>query len=396
MPRIVTKTYGPKAKDTFASRAFDEAILKDKGGGRSSTATKAASTIQRWGNTSFTSTRGNVDGAEIIRKRKVEPEPETSVADSLFDDPFSFDCEDAGPKKPKRGMGYKSSDDPLATGTKAAKAPGSSKLKRDENNEEKDTMKNAPKSTYSKVRLAVSKPSGLDSSDNSSSSRAKQLSIEAFTTKLQPHNSQTSKQSALPASSSGGVRKFFTSRGAKSSAGASSDLSNSQASSSQHSKASALFEDDEDEYDSDYMANLDSGDPEVIFNSPQRRAREQQDLEKPDSPVTVSSSGGDIAAVGAESDHDHDTDSVCSSQSQGSSSQPRGKFFKSYSRPTSLTSNGSNGSLYCDKLKWDNRPMMKISSLDREEKEKKNDKPVVRRLLTSSPSKVSVDSSYLF
>lgn len=331
MRRVATKTYGRNTKDTFASQAFD-AVFKDVS--RPSTATKAASTIQRWGKASFTSTRGNVVDNETSRKRKLDASPPQPPADSLFDDPFSFDSDDDGPKKPQRGMGYKPDDedsaDKMAKRSVAGRVKGSSKLKRDENDEEKDTIKNIPSRTYSKMLLH-----GKSDSGSSSGGRSKQLSIAAFGTR-QSNARQDSSLSSSSSQGTGSQRKFFSS------------VVSSQNSSSQRS---ALFDDNDDCGDTDMNPALDSGDPEIVFNM----------------------SGQQVM------DSDGDTDSVNSEPH----TTTKGRFFTSYSRPPSVASNGSAGSM-CDRLRWDNRPVIKISSLDREDK---TDKPLIRRLLTS-PSKV--------
>lgn len=112
MPRHVTKTYG---RSDHTSNAFDEAIRRASGRdkvfqdvsknktSKVSTA-MASSTIQRFGKTSFTSTRNNQVMESETRKRHLEEEVE---GPSLFDDPFSFDSDDDGPSKPKKGMGFK-------------------------------------------------------------------------------------------------------------------------------------------------------------------------------------------------------------------------------------------------------------------------------------------------
>ena len=95
MPRFTGKTYGKKPKPTDSSKTFDNIINE----GKLSTS-KASSTIKKWGSTSFTSTRGGED--DFVRKRKLDDvDPE-----SLFEDPFSFDSDDDGPTRPKRGNSH--------------------------------------------------------------------------------------------------------------------------------------------------------------------------------------------------------------------------------------------------------------------------------------------------
>jgi len=106
MSRLTGRTYGRPQKDDASSKTFDEVFC-----GKPSSSTKAASTIQRWGKASFTSTRGSAGQATSegdSRKRRVEPTGQDSN-----DDPFSFDHEDEGPSKPKRGMGFKLKSDDL-------------------------------------------------------------------------------------------------------------------------------------------------------------------------------------------------------------------------------------------------------------------------------------------
>lgn len=108
MSRPFSKTYSRTAqKADHAAKAFDAVVLGTTG---KPCPVKAASIIQKWGKASFTSTRGSpsaAPNAEKSRKRKIADDRNS---DSDDDDPFSFNLEDVGPSKTKRGMGYKLPD----------------------------------------------------------------------------------------------------------------------------------------------------------------------------------------------------------------------------------------------------------------------------------------------
>lgn len=110
MARPVGKTYSRTTqKVDSAAKAFDDAVLGVSGRPCSM---KATSIIQKWGNASFTSTRGAlVTDPQKSRKRKIGD----NDVSSLDDDPFSFDLEDVGPSKVKKGMGYKVPEKPKAS-----------------------------------------------------------------------------------------------------------------------------------------------------------------------------------------------------------------------------------------------------------------------------------------
>lgn len=105
MSRPFNKTYSRSVrKEDRATKAFDDAILGVTG--NKPCTVKAASTIEKWGKTSFTSTRGSSSiETEEPRKRK-----RNDADDDDDSDPFSFDLEDVGPSKAKRGMGYRVPD----------------------------------------------------------------------------------------------------------------------------------------------------------------------------------------------------------------------------------------------------------------------------------------------
>lgn len=109
MARPVGKTYSRTTqKVDSAAKAFDDAVLGVSGRPCSM---KATSIIQKWGKASFTSTRGSlVTDPQKSRKRKIGDDE----GSSLDDDPFSFDLEDVGPSKVKKGMGYKVPEKPKA------------------------------------------------------------------------------------------------------------------------------------------------------------------------------------------------------------------------------------------------------------------------------------------
>ena len=365
MPRVAsTKSYGrDNAKDSFASRAFDAVLLRDSGGAK---ANKAASAIKKWGATSFTSTRGtasNIEGADRYTSRKRKA-PEVQEPDSMFDDPFSFDSDDDAPKKPKRGLGFKK-DEPAS---KPTKTPGSSMLERDENNEEKDSITNAPSRTYSKgIKLTIKKL------DNGS---AKQLSLEACFAKQ-------SKNAASTSATQGQFveRKFFRSRSRDAKSNSNDNILKAKDSKKDKkdrkdnpapSRLSPNFFDEvTDEDEAKKEINLVGSSQDISFES------------RTDSPIVISAS--------VSGNEDNDTDSVSSQQEDNTKDTRRNLSLKSYSQ-SSVASNGSNNSSssICDTLKWDNRPVMKISSLDREAKDTAAPKPLVRRLLTGQPKKVGI------
>ena len=331
------KSYGRESKDSFASRAFDAVVLGDGSGTK---AHKAASTMKRWGNASFTSTRCNTNTPSAVnntRKRKMELN-ERPAQDSMFDDPFSFDSDnDDAPKKPERGIGYKP-EEPPAKLVKSTRVQGSSKLKKDENNEEKDTMKKAPTTTYSR---------GLrkQTLDNGSS---KQLSLSSFFTpkpakKIQ-NSASTSQLASMP-------RKFFTS--------SEKNVKSEPTISKPSGSSPTLFDEVEQENPKDSDPEVDPGFSKLL---------KQHTLLLPSSSEKQS--------------EDSNTEDIDSYPTDEISS------VKAASSPASVISNdrNSNGSL-CDSMKWDNRPMLKVSSLDRNDKGKDSSKPMVRRLLTS-PKKV--------
>ena len=353
MPRVASnKSYGRDDKDSFASRAFDAVLLS--GGTK---ANKAASTIKKWGATSFTSTRGassNIEQPEQLgstaRKRKIDAPEQDSC---MFDDPFSFDSDDDGPKKPKRGMGYKKDD----VAAKHGKTLGSSVLERDENNEEKDSITNAPSRTYSKS-LKYQKLGNGSSKKNS-----KQLSLEGFFGKKQ-HTAPSSQVPNVP-------RKFFLSRSESSSS--KFNANDSSSAKPDQSKPKTLKS----------IPSFSMSDDEEEKELPGSSQQDVSLTSRTDSPILIS---GD--------NDDNDTDSVSSQHLEDNNSNNRKQSLKlKLCSQSSIASNGSNSSI-CDSLKWDNRPVMKISSLDRDAKETTSSKPLVRRLLTS-PKKVILHSNTL-
>ena len=177
------------------------------------------------------------------------------------------------------GMGFKVGDE----GKPAKHKSHGNKSRKDENNDEKDTMKQAPMKTYSRGSRV-----GKSDMKKYSSPKSKQLSMDKFATKLGSSSNTnkvfhlTLKGSNKQSRSSSPPKKFFTSSQPN------KDLSDKVSGASD--KGSELFESASDfEYDSEELANLESGDPEIIFNSPQKRRRESQlksgteDLDHPES-----------------------------------------------------------------------------------------------------------------
>ena len=470
MPRHVTKTYGRPAGSQQNSRVFDD-IVKDP---IKITAAQTASTIHRWGKTSFTSKRNTQLPEPDSRKRKIEDDEleddEESVGEpSLFDDPFSFDSDDDGPTQPKRGMGFKPNKNKKTNSRPNTKAQSrtDSLLNSDHKSEVSAFSKSASR-TYTRVgkpSLAKAASASLPSQTASSSTHNKhQLSMDAFTQRL------SHKASSLPATSfksspapepvakeeeeveedletrwaritcnsnTKTVRKFFTS--SQNSTGTTEDHTYSQTSASgsvisiSSSGASPEKEDHtyshtaqgnsntantaaaassrrvqtlrkegaqgrdaldniwESDPDSDW--DKDSGDPEIIFNSPKKKA----DLQRLDSHKGTQDSP---LALDNCSD-DNDTNSMCSNSSSSKAdllqqSKLAVDSIKTYGpKKTVAPSGGNKSTLDTLASNTTSNGMQKMATTrklmfrsSRSGEEKKTEGPLVRRLLTS-PKKVS-------
>ena len=370
MSRYGAKTYGrSNQRESFASKAFDDVFGKDT---KLSTA-KAASTIQRWGTASFTSTRGSQihDGDARKRKNTESPVPEEDLFCSA--DIFSFDSDDDGPKNPKRGMGYKLAD---KTGNNGA--PGTKSSKRANNDKAAK-----PKKTNSVSAAANSVQKG--SLGEPKKPASKQTSMDSFM--FSNHTKANVRQAAplrsqrdKPAKKT--KKKFFRSS-LNSSNESITDHNYSHAEDSTDDGLSQPSEDDvkvKDTFDSDDHDDLESGDPEIIFNSPKKRSVEKcktSELELPKHAVATSSDNEAAA---------NDTDSVCSGQSQSPATRRR---FKAKVGNGAGSDTGSDGSTKLERVN-----MRCLGLLDRtRDKHRKCGEPIVRRLLTS-PKKVSLDEFF--
>ncbi|ELT99923.1 hypothetical protein CAPTEDRAFT_206527 [Capitella teleta] len=195
MPRHVTKTYGRQAAS--CSRVFDD-VVRDS---VKVTASQTSSTIRKWGETSFTSKRNAPASLESApRKRKSEEieefdEESESIGDGIFSDPFSFDEEDDGPKKPKKGVKAK----------KEKKLPPKTYriLSTKNNKPEVSMFKNsAPSKTYTQVGKPTLPRAACAALPGRAAARKvdnQQMTMDSFTLKM------TKKSSSMPAVSISGT-----------------------------------------------------------------------------------------------------------------------------------------------------------------------------------------------
>ena len=385
MPRYVSKTYGrPAQKETYASKAFDD-IFKDN---RPSTA-KAATTGSKWGNAKFTSTRAAATPTppdEIDpKRRKLEAEPVKQKVSDL-EDPFSFDDADGPVRSSKHTTGGADRrGSPLTLGAsqpKAAKKPVAlhssrsvpgftqskpllnfnnrteiNALKSVETNskvsqskatdEDEVVVKKTMIRTYTRVgrngaTKPVAKPLTVTSVKSQSDNR-RQVSMDSFTQKvpcltltrdrLQKHNLQNS-QPEKPVR-----KKFFVS----SPTGKGADLldhnySHQEETSDEEadqgdSQETKLFESD---YEYDSNGELESGDPEIIFNSPKKRALEVQSIELgPISSRSCDNNKDSDSDIGQQSpfsisDDDDDGEEMLETRPKGRA-KPEDRYMASYS-----------------------------------------------------------------
>ena len=306
MPRLA-KTYSRNPqRETYAAKAFDD-LLKDN---RPSTA-KAATTGSKWGKTSFTSTRTAVTPTPMeepveSKKRKVERKVDPNPID-LFDDPFSF--EDEGPMKSRKterraspltlGQAQpKAVTKPVPVSSKPAASNSSNRTYEMSNSQEIEDTDDIPVVRKTAIRTygrankngatkTVIKPLGLTASkDNCSQSSSSssslggnnnkiQMSIDNYTQKMPiltisrdrfnrhtVQNSSNSQNDTKPVK-----KKFFVTSPAKS-VDEDHNYSHKEDSDALSSQDTKLFESD---YELDSDEELDSGDPEITFNSPKKR-----------------------------------------------------------------------------------------------------------------------------
>lgn len=299
------RTYGRTTSNDNASKAFD-AVFDSK-----PSASMATSTAHRFGKYTFTSSR--IKDSEVEpKKRKVE---ETK---DVFDDPFSFDSsgDEGGSKKAKTAApkstayGGTSKAGTGLKGKKATAAPSATnngktvipmiitrKKKVNDDDEDEFMVRKGPAKTYSRSSQSDSKSKAPEpvtaaakkktaSSAVGSTSGGRQLSMDRFTSKLatlSPPQKGIAKDSIFSYNASKKkaagakpvVKKFFTS--SQDSAG----LSDHNYSQSPRTNSSQLDSDNESRGSSacfllDSDGELDSGDPEIVFNSPKKKALDFQ------------------------------------------------------------------------------------------------------------------------
>ncbi len=303
------RTYGRPAAKENVNSVFDAIIADSKTTDSRPSASMTTSTVHRFGKTSFTSSRTKDTEVEP-KKRKIEKEKK----EDIFDDPFSFDSDgDDGAKTGKGGKsGAKSSKTSKAqanNSTRGRRANGTKPIntviisrKKKTNEEDEDEFVVKQGNSYSNNSTTTSKSKGAahtskkntSSTASSSSGKGRQLSMDNFTQKLPPKTYNPVKTSnhtdefslsqdsvfsctvkKRKASSKPLVKKFFTS---------SQDSGLSDHTYSQSSIAfSSLDSDDEESHasSSNFLVDSDievesSGDPEIVFNSPKRRAEDLQ------------------------------------------------------------------------------------------------------------------------
>ncbi len=306
------RTYGRPAVKENVNSVFDAIIADSKTQDSRPSASMTTSTVHRFGKTSFTSSRTK-DTEFEPKKRKVEEEKKEDV----FDDPFSFDSDgDDGAKTGKGGKaGAKCSKTTKAqsnSSTRGRRANGtkpintviiSRKKKTNEGDEDEFVVKqgnsysnNSTTTSKSKGAALTSKKNASSTASSSSSGKGRQLSMDNFTQKFPAKTYNPVKTSnhtdefslsqdsvfsctvrKRKASSKPLVKKFFTSSQDQ-------DSGLSDHTYSQSSIAfSSLDSDDEESHasSSNFLVDSDvevesSGDPEIVFNSPKRRAEELQ------------------------------------------------------------------------------------------------------------------------
>ncbi len=297
------RTYGRSAaaaaaaapKDD-ASKAFDAAVMF----GTKPSPAMATSTAHRFGTYSFTSTR--VKDAEVEpRKRKVEEPPDP------FDDPFSFDSDgDDGPTTKKKAPQKASSSSggaPKATqggrgrkpaATQAVPSNGrtlttmiiSRKKKVNDGDADEFVVKKGPAKTYNKASVNSTKSKAEETKKKptltTKTSNTKQLSMDSFTRKLAtlspPQKSLTKdsdfsrgdkkKKAQKPA-----AKKFFTS--SQDSEGM-SDHNYSVSPRNSHVGSDDESRGSDNNFLLDSDMELESGDPEIVFNSPKKKANQAE------------------------------------------------------------------------------------------------------------------------
>ncbi len=452
MPRLATKTYGRSTeKNTYASKAFDDVVKDGPKASTGRSTAMAASTIQRWGAASFTSTRGTTS-QEVMTETRKRPADTEEPRCYDFGDPFSFDSDDEGPTAPKKGMGFKAGGKDCkrntATSSKATYSKASagktevnsnrsvatySRKPAPANNTTVTAVKPITIKTIGSTRAVVDSSAKLKASAETAQPK-KQMSIDSFTTRIVIPSSATdisnSRVPTPPVTKTdlaynngtplGSTRKFFTSS-AQNSAGSTDDHTYSSPDSphtgedhnySQNRGLRRQEAADEDEaWESDYGSDwdIDSGDPEIIFNSPKKKAELALEREKKKLSAVRNIAAQLQDVDNPVSDSDNDTGSVCSSVSSSTQLERRkGDFERKYCRKTSgklSTGDSDNTALSASQPKEfgsgqstassgsDSAELRSSLSYGKQSilagaEQKKLGKPLVRRLLTS-PKKVS-------
>ena len=366
MPRYGAKTYGRPGggPGLRASSAFDNIMQQDHAA-RPSTA-KTAATTTKWGKTSFTSTRGSPIFTEQ-RKRK-------AGNSTALDDPFSFDSDDEGMGSSHQSEASEPMDETASvvqenhatsrSWTDALKPVGNINIQK----HFKVKVSKTAVRTYSRpVKASI----GSSHNVQTVSIKPKLLSTVQYSAK--PHTN--TRMAPKP-------RKFFLSSSPPdhtySQPLQDSDNESVQSmgnASNTDSKSSRVFDIDSD-FDIRSDEELESGDPEIIFNSPKKRALEAQKRQ------ALGSDEESEKTSTTRSDSPHSIDS--SDDRDGS-----GRFsgLRTYS-----STNNNNGKMTDSHAEYNKSRRLLLSkklSMDSRQEKKSAGKPLVRRLLTS-PKKVSI------
>ncbi len=304
------RTYGRNPSKDSASKAFD-AVFDSK-----PSASMATSTVHKFGTYRFTSTRAK-DSEVEPRKRKVD-----SPTD-VFDDPFSFDSdgENSSAKKAKSSSGLTTTTKTggvtkTSLGAKSKKTTSSApppppssnngrtlntviiarKKKLNDDDEDEFVVKKGPARTYrSHVQeSSKSKVADTTAAKKTSSSTigggSRQLSMDSFTRKLATLSppqkglvkdsifSYNASKKKAAAQQKAVVKKFFTSSQDCADLDHNYSVSPRRPSPSQDSDNESGGSFNNFALDSDQ--ELDSGDPEIIFNSPKKRHQQGENVTK--------------------------------------------------------------------------------------------------------------------
>ncbi len=390
MPRYGAKTYGRSAqRDTQASKAFDNMVFDNNGSESKPSASKAAGTVMKWGKTQFTSTRGGsyTPTDPDPKKRKVTctmPAAAATEPIEIYDDPFSFDSDEDGPGSPVRNQRRPAVlQSNIRPKTNALKSLQTNTRVIEIRTDADDDVGFRKTGLHSYTRTITPSTKSRFTSITSSGNSKKQTYMDRFTNRTLT----VSKGAQAKSSNANNVvrpRKFFTS------SQSSADHTYSQSSAGDSEKLDGY---ESDGSEGNYNSDMDSGDPEIIFNSPKKREEEIQrrialGLSKDstdeeieisdecDSPITVSSTGSN--------------DQVDHQEKQRPATYSRFGSIKTYSKSLVSCDNGGASKVSANLCNPKLLLKKKFSLVDSESDKKKRSKdPIVRKLLTS-PKKVSV------